>query len=147
MIIEQWLLGGGAAAALGLLLWTIGRGTMARIKDLEQANAEKNGRLLELESEHREIREDIRGHIEREEGMLWPKVDDLTNRLIRIEASLPNGELRTLLFRFSTLEKMLETAVGDVKTAVAEVRNEQRAHEAGAQDWKERIVRLEDKLP
>ena len=118
--------------------------TNDRLGVAREQRSELKGRVDELMHEHDSIKDDIRAHVEREETLLWPKVDDLTARLIRIEASLPNGELRTLLYRFNAMETKLDASMRTVLSAVETVSSEQRTHDLESEDWKRRILRLED---
>jgi len=93
------------------------------------------GAFGEIRVEHKDIKEDIRGHIEREENMLWPKVEDLKDRLVRIESAMPNGELKTLIYRFGKLEDSLTKALDHVQE-----------HDRESEQWKSRIRVLEDKV-
>ena len=109
------------------------------------------GRVEALMVEHQGIKSDIRGHVEREETLLWPKVDNLMdkfnkieNQMIRIEAGMPNGELKTLLVRFTAMEAMFKETVKRLDRSVDDVFNEQRTHNHESEEWKRRIVRLED---
>jgi regulator of replication initiation timing len=145
MHLEEWLIGGGAAGLLIAVMWAIGNSIFRRLGTLEASDNSQASTIAELRAQHSEIKADVRGHIEREENILWPKVDDLTARLVRIEASLPNGELKTLLYRFNSLENKLDTTMGDLKAMVSHVSEEQRRHNAESEDWKRRIVRLEDR--
>jgi molecular chaperone GrpE (heat shock protein) len=122
-------------------------------KDLEAARlsqAHLEGAVAALNHEYDSIKNDIRGHVDREEKLLWPKVDGLleqfnamTTRLVRIEANLPNGELRTLLTRFTAMEAMFQSTVIRLTDTIDEVEAEQKEHNHEAEDWKRRIVRLE----
>lgn len=58
--------------------------------------------------------------------------DDLKERLIRIEAKMPNGELSTIVYRMGEIDKKLVTVLEHVDE-----------HNKEAEDWKRRIVALE----
>lgn len=65
---------------------------------------------------------------------LTEAVGDVRERLTRIEAKLPNGELGVILFRMGEIEKKLETVLNHVDE-----------HNREADDWKRRIMVLEGK--
>lgn len=134
-LVEQWVLGGGALAIAGTLLWAIGRSIMARLKGLE----DQTPRIATLQNE-------VTGHIQREEHTLWPKVDDLLVRVTRMESNMPNGELRQMLSEFSALKTRMDITLTSLEKTVAEIQVEQRAHNKEAEPWKQRIIRLEDRL-
>lgn len=116
---EQWLveliLGGGAFAGVVFMSVSLVKNILSRLTALEGLG--------------------IALHIKEEEDEIWPMVQNIRDRLIRIEANLPNGELRALLVRFDQVESKLSEIHGEVK-----------GHNHEAEDWKRRIALNENRL-
>ena len=156
-ILEHWEAVAATIAVLAALFGFFARnwfGNVNRgIRDNTTDIASLKGQVAEMIHDHDDIKKDIRGHVEREETLLWPKVDgmilQITNvqtEMASLKANMPNGELKTLLRRFAVMEEMFKSTVKHLERTIDEVDREQREHNVEAEGWKRRIVILEGKV-
>ena len=125
-------------APLALFLWWVARQWVtAKNKDDDEFRRE----LVRLDSAVAELKS---GQVD--QGVLWQKVDDLKDRLTRIEANIPNGELRTLLYRFSSLESRLDENLVMLRESFKQNSMEHKEWKLSTDELRQRTARNEDRI-